>query len=96
MSQTLKTLPSIDMQKQKIKTLFEKLKEANEVYVKCSVEKQNQLISAFQPIFDQLEVLGVDQGFSIGLLMGGREFLQSVIDQAHKPKEHEPKQQSII
>lgn len=79
------------MNTEKIKTFFEKLKEAHEVYVKCSVEKQNQLISAFQPIFDQLKVLGVDQGFSVGLLMGGREFLDSI-----KPKEEKHEQQQII
>lgn len=85
------------MQKEKIKPLFQKIKEAHDIYVRCSLEKQNAIVKAYQPIFDQLEQLGVDQGFSIGLLIGGREFVQSVIEQAHKPKTNEqPEQQSII
>lgn len=75
------------MEANKIKPLFQKIKEAHDIYVRCSLEKQNAIVKAYQPIFDQLEQLGVDQGFSIGLLIGGREFINSI-------KEHE--QQSLV
>jgi len=65
------------MNTEKIKLLFEKLKKAHDVYVKCSFEKQTEIFKAYSGIFEKLEQLGVQREFSECLLIWGKEFLDS-------------------
>jgi len=70
-------LLTFDMQKEKIKNYFEKIKKAHDVYVKCSFEKQAEIFKAYSGIFEKLEELGVQREFSECLLIWGKEFLDS-------------------
>lgn len=60
-----------------IKAYFEKLKEAHDVYVKVSNDKQIKIFEAFEWVFKGLESLGVDRDFSESLLVFGKDFLDS-------------------
>jgi hypothetical protein len=68
----------ISRNKEKIKLLFEKIKNAHDIYVRCSNEKQIAILGAFERVFVELEQLGVERAMSESLLIWGKEFADSL------------------
>lgn len=66
------------MQREQIKSYFEKLKKGHDILVKVSEPKKKQIVEAYSVIFDKLEELGVDRTFSESLLIWGKEFVDSL------------------
>lgn len=61
-----------------IRHLFEKIKKAHDIYVKCSNEKQIAIMGVFDFVFKDLESMGVPRHLSESLLMFGKEFVESL------------------
>lgn len=66
--------------KEKIKKFFEKIKEAHKYYVSGDNDYRIRLSNALEPIFKNLETLGVERSFSETLLISGKEFVDSLIE----------------
>lgn len=72
---------------QKIKSLFIKIKEGHRYYESGDNDYRIRLSKAFEPIFIQLETLGVARHFSEALLIWGKEFVDSVVLESRDRKE---------
>lgn len=64
--------------KDKITFLFNKIKTGHQYYVAGDNDYRIRLATAFEPIFQELETLGVERAFSETLLIAGKEFVDSL------------------
>lgn len=63
---------------ERIKEIFAKLKQGHEHYKNGDDAFKKRIEKAFEPMFDELETLGVARHFSEALLFFGKEFVDSV------------------
>lgn len=64
--------------KDKITFLFNKIKTGHQYYVAGDNDYRIRLAKALEPVFVELETLGVKRVFSETLLISGKEFLDSL------------------
>lgn len=68
-------------EREKLASLFLKLKKANRVYQVATEEQRGRLLENCQPIFDQLRTLGVEQAFAETLVICGKDFVDTLDSQ---------------
>lgn len=71
----------------RIRQLFQKLKEGHRYYEHGDNDYRIRLSEACEPIFVELETLGVARHFSESLLIWGKEFVDSVVLESRDRKE---------
>lgn len=64
--------------KDKITFLFNKIKTGHQYYVAGDNDYRIRLAKALEPVFIELETLGVERAFSETLLIAGKEFVDSL------------------
>jgi len=64
--------------KDKITFLFNKIKTGHQYYVAGDNDYRIRLAKALEPVFAELETLGVERAFSETLLIAGKEFVDSL------------------
>lgn len=71
---------------ERIRELFIKLREGNKWYMRHheDAEKVNELMIRSEPIFDELDKLGVERTFSQSLLIFGTAFIEDLVVQFEK------------
>lgn len=62
----------------KIKILFKKIKQANLYWEKGNLDYKGRLQKAMEPIFNELEGLGISRTFSEALFYFGKDFVDSL------------------
>jgi translation initiation factor IF-1 len=69
----------------KITFLFNRIKKAHTFYKAGDNDLRSRLFDACEPIFKELEVLGVERSFTESLLVFGKEFVASLTDEDTRP-----------
>ncbi len=72
---------------ERIKQIFQKLKEGHRYYEHGDNAYRIKLTDACEPLFTELETLGVARHFSESLLIWGKEFVDSVVLESRDRKE---------
>ena len=67
-----------EIKKEKLKDLLIRLKKVNGVYKKATEEQKGRLLEASEKTIKDLLEFGFNRDFLIGLIIGGKDFLESL------------------
>lgn len=66
------------LEKQKLTDLLIRVKKVHKVYGEATEEQRGRLLEAIGPTLDELTQFGYEKDFLIGLVIGGKDFLESL------------------
>lgn len=87
-----KFIIKMKVEKQEVRDLFVSLKRVSDLYEKVNEEQRGRLLVACQKLFDRGEGLGMDRVWLETLVIGGKDFLESLYREGSEvAEEHDAK-----